>query len=80
MTTRTLRDIALEIKTFWLQPYFGARPYIDAMLAMRTGADGKYGAEDGRNVIRYFLANAQSFKGPDARRIKAELKEMAGIK
>jgi hypothetical protein len=30
--------------------------------------------------VLYFLANAGTWRGPDAKRIKAELKEMVGMK
>jgi hypothetical protein len=32
------------------------------------------------SIVSYFLANASGWRGEDARRIKAELKSMAGIK
>ena len=35
---------------------------------------------DGRSIVLYFLANAQQWRGPDARRIKAELKSMLAVK
>ena len=28
------------------------------------------------DIVRYFLANAQTFRGADAKRLKAELKSM----
>lgn len=34
--TRTFREIAIEIKKVWAKPYFGAVPYIDAMLELDT--------------------------------------------
>jgi hypothetical protein len=35
-----------------------------------------YGYDDGRYIVMYFLSNARSFTGADARRIKSELKGM----
>jgi hypothetical protein len=80
MTTRTLAEIAVEIRQLWPKPYFGAIPYIKALRDIDGDASAKYGAETGRDIVVYFLSNAQTWRGPDARRIKAELKEMAGIK
>jgi len=38
-------------------------------------ADG-YGMDDGDGLVRYFLANARTWRGEVAKRVKAELKEM----
>lgn len=75
--TRTFREIAIEIKKVWAKPYFGAEPYIDAMLELDT-VDPKapYLFERADDIVLRFLCNAQTFKGEDARRIKAELKSM----
>ncbi len=39
--------------------------------------DDAYGMDSGRSVVAYFLSNARSFRGDDARRLKAELKALA---
>lgn len=72
---RHLHAIAREIKQKWTKPYFGAVPYIDAMLTMHS-ADDDYGADNGKSIVLYFLANAATWRGDDARRIKAELKAL----
>ena len=72
---RTLREIAIEICVDWQPPYFAAVPYLQAMLSL-SNADDNYGADDGRTVVNYFLANAKTWRGETARRIKAELKSM----
>ena len=74
-TMRTLREIAIEICVDWQPPYFAAVPYLHAMLSL-SNADDNYGADDGRTVVNYFLANAKTWRGETARRIKAELKSM----
>lgn len=79
-TERTLRQIAMEIRQKWPKPYFGAVPYLNAMAAIDGGASARFGAEDGKTQIIYFLSNAKTWRGEDAKRIKAELKKMAGIK
>lgn len=72
---RSIRQIALEIKQVWKNVYFGAEPYLVAMLSLHSVKD-KYMFEDGATIVRYFLANAQTFRGDDAKRIKTELKEL----
>lgn len=72
---RPLYEIAADIREDWTRPYFGAVPYIEALDCLDT-VDGRYIYEDGRTIVLYFLANAGSWRGPVARRIKAELKWM----
>ena len=72
--SRPIHDIAREIKALWAKPYFGAVPYIDAMLSLQTASDF-FIADSGESIILYFLANAATWRGPDAKRIKAELKD-----
>lgn len=72
---RPLYLIALEIERTWKTPYFGAAPYLAAMRDLWSLRD-EYGADSAASIVRYFLANSQSWKGPDARRIKAELRDL----
>lgn len=72
---RSISSIARDIKKAWVNPYFGAKPYLDAMMSLNT-IDDKYIFDDGRTVVMYFLANASTFRGNDARVLKAELKAM----
>ena len=74
-TTRPISTIAHEIRVDWVKPYFGAVPYLDAMDRLNTIKD-KYGYDDATSIVRYFLANAATWKGETARRVKAELKSM----
>lgn len=74
-TTRPISTIAHEIRVDWVKPYFGAVPYLDAMDSL-TAITDKYYYDDATSVVRYFLANATTWKGETARRIKAELKAM----
>ena len=73
--TRPLATIAREIRADWPRPYFGAVPYLDAMASLASIND-KYIYDDGRTIVRYFLANASAWRGDTARRVKAELKAM----
>jgi hypothetical protein len=73
--TRSINTIAREISNDWVKPYFGAVPYLDAMYSLSTMRD-KYYYDDAESVVRYFLVNANTWKGETARAIKAELKAM----
>lgn len=72
---RSIRAIALEIRGIWKKVYFGAVPYLEAMLELDSMVDN-YGADDAPSIVRYFLSNARGWRGDDARRIKAELTSM----
>ena len=76
---RHIHTIADEIRKDWKKVYFGAVPYLDAMSVLHT-IDDKYGEDSAKSIVLYFLANAQTWKGETAKRIKAELKKIAGIK
>lgn len=73
--TRPLYTIATEIKLTWPKVYFGAVPYLQAMSTLKTIEDN-YGYDSGESIVRYFLSNASSWRGEDAKRIKAELKSL----
>lgn len=73
---RPLKVIAEEIVSDWGgKIYFGANPYLEAMLTLNSIRD-VYGCEPAESVVVYFLANAESWRGDTARRVKAELKKM----
>jgi hypothetical protein len=72
---RKINEIAQEIRNDWKTPYFGAVPYLNAMFELRT-LDDKFIYESAREIVVRFLANAGSWRGETARRIKKELKEM----
>jgi hypothetical protein len=74
-TSRPLSQIAKEIKSDWKKVYFGAVPYLDAMHTLRTINDNFF-YDSGKSVVLYFLANAQTWKGETARRIKKELNQL----
>jgi hypothetical protein len=75
VATRPLCEIAREIKNDWKKVYFGAAPYLDAMLSLNSVNDN-YGWDSGKSIVRYFLGNASTWRGDTAKRIKAELKAM----
>jgi hypothetical protein len=77
--TRPLNEIAREIKAIWSTQgkgvNYAAEPYLNAMLELNS-IDDRYYAEDARTQVRYFISNAASFQGEDAKRLKAELRSM----
>ena len=73
--TRPIKTIAQEIKADWKKVYFGAVPYLDAMHSLNS-IDDNYMYDTGKSVVGYFLANAGTWRGDTARRVKAELKAM----
>ena len=75
MEKRSLSEIAREIKKEWTKPYFGAVPYIDAMLSLNS-IDDMYMFDSARSIVAYFLSNASRWRGDTAKRVKKELKEM----
>lgn len=79
MKNRPIFEIAYEIKRIWnpISPY--AKPYLDAMIELNSIND-HYMFDSGKSIILYFLANAGSWRGNDARRIKSELKALCNSK
>lgn len=74
-TTRPIYEIADEIRRDWKKPYFGAVPYLDAMGSLDAVTDSFY-EDSAKSVLVYFLANASTWKGETARRVKAEIKAL----
>jgi len=72
---RSISSIAYDIKRVWAKPYFGAKPYLDAMTQLNNIND-KFYDDDASMIVAYFLANASTFRGNDAKVLKAELKAM----
>lgn len=74
---RTFKQVALDIKSTWLNVYFGAVPYLEALLTLdTTNPNALYGIEKANDIVEYFLANAHTFRGAEAKRLKHELKSM----
>ena len=79
MDHRPLHTIAAEIASDWRKPYFGAVPYLDAMRQLNS-IHGEFYQDSAKSIVAYFLANAGTWRGDNARRIKAELKGLLGLK
>ena len=71
----TVSEIAHAIAKDWqnISPY--AKDYLNAMKDIRN-IDDNYYADSAKTVVLYFLANASSYRGENARTYKALLKEL----
>jgi hypothetical protein len=78
-TVRPLYVIARDIYKVWPKVNYAAKPYLEAMTEL-TSIDDKYGYDNARSIVLYFLSNASSFRGDEAKALKLELKSIAGIK
>ena len=78
-TVRPLHVIARDIYQAWPKVNYAAKPYLEAMRDLSSIND-RYGYDDARSIVLYFLSNAASFKGDQAKLLKLELKTIAGIK
>jgi len=80
---RPLRVIAEEIFRTWRpNPVtykggisYAALPYARSMLSLRDLSDVDF-CDSARDIVLRFLGNAGTWKGEDARRIKAELRSI----
>jgi len=73
---RAIYEVAHDIQEEWgSKVYFGAKPYLGAMTHL-LNKNSKFGVDTATNIVYRFLANAQTFKGPRARELKAELKSL----
>lgn len=76
MQTRTLSNIAHDIRRDWLNVNYAAKPYLYAMGEMGDINEHNYMHDNGKSIVRYFLANAGTWRGHVATEIKAELRGM----
>jgi hypothetical protein len=72
---RSLYVIAREIRADWKKVHYAAEPYLDAMDSLDNVKE-TYGYDSGASIVRYFLANASTWRGDVARAIKGELKAL----
>lgn len=72
---RNLSEIAKDILAAWKKPSPYAMPYLKAMLTINSSdPDAAYYADSARSLVLYFLANASTFRGEEAKKLKAELR------
>jgi len=71
----TVSEIAYAIAKDWtnVSPY--AKDYLNAMKEIQD-IEGAYYADSAKSVVLYFLANASSYRGDNARAYKSLLKAM----
>ena len=73
--SRPLYKIAADVRMNWAKVNYAAEPYLRAMEQLNS-IDDMYYYDTADSVVRYFLANANTWRGETARRVKAELKGM----
>lgn len=76
---RTVREIAVEILADWtVINNTGARDALECMRKMGAITE-RFGADpNGYSVVGTFLGNSIGWRGPVARRVKKELRQMCG--
>ena len=75
--TRNLSTIATEIRQDWgSKVNYAAKHYLSAMAGLDTIND-IYGYDYARSIVLYFMSNDSSWRGENAKRIKAELNAMS---
>ena len=75
---RPICEIAHEIEKDWKPVNYAARPYLDAMHDLSKITENYFG-DSALSVVSYFLANARTWRGETARRVKKELNGMIGL-
>lgn len=75
MADRPLYEIAADIRANWPKVNYAAKPYLEALEDLDS-IDGAYFQDSAKSIVRYFLGNATTWRGEDAKRVKAELKGM----
>jgi hypothetical protein len=84
---RSIPMIATEINTHMLEALMKrpgktptwvsyARPYVSAMREISGGIESRYYADSAYEIVLRCMCNLQSWRGEDARRIKAELQSL----
>lgn len=76
---RNLQVIAKDIRKDWKSPYIGATPWLMYMSNILSySLNTEYLGVSGKEAVTEFLANADSWKGETATKIKNELAKMLG--
>ena len=72
---RPISQIARDISIDWQNVKYSAKPYLNALSQLHDVND-RFGFDDAKSLIRYFLANASSYRGENAKKYKSELKAL----
>lgn len=76
---RTFSEIAKDIRNNWQNISPAAEPYVKALAKINSSdKNAIYYDEDAETQVLYFLSNAGTWRGSEAKRIKNELKSMIG--
>lgn len=75
ITPRAIHSIAADITREWKNVYFGAIPYLNTMKSLNKISEDYY-EDSAESVVIYFLANASTFRGEQARALKLELNNL----
>ena len=75
LNTNNISKIAEFISQDWNNINFGAKPYLDAMKDLNKITDN-YFEDYEKTIVLYFLANARTYKGENARQIKKYLNNL----
>lgn len=70
-----ISEIATIIRNDWKKIYFGAVPYLKAMESIQSINDD-YFEDCAADIVAYFLANAQTWRGETARAVKTKLNSL----
>jgi hypothetical protein len=76
--TNNISQIAGIIADDWKNVNYAARPYLQAMFSLISIND-MYMYDSANSIVRRFLCNAGSWRGPVAKQVKIHLKTIAGI-
>ena len=72
---RPISSIAYDIHKEWgVKVNYAAKPYLSALKGLESISD-HYGYDSARSIVLYFLGNASTFRGEEAKSLKAELKQ-----
>lgn len=72
---QNLDEIANFIKNDWKTASVHALAYLDPMLTLKSINDDYY-QDDGKSIVRYFLANARGYRGENAKIVKKQLNKL----
>jgi len=76
----SLSELAGRVRRDWgSKVNFAAKPYLSAMGSLNDITD-QYGLDSGQSIVAYFLSNASSWRGEEAKAVKAELKKRLKMK
>ena len=79
MEERALYEVGEDIRRNWAKHNDAAVPYLEAMGGL-VGIDGSCHLDSGKGIVLCCLGEEGTWRGEHARRIRAELRGMAGVK